>query len=73
MRDKNRIREFLKEIADLWEKEPFTDWRFGQFMCNFIGWVYQVKQRDAFFLEEDQFIQYLKEYIEEVNNGKSYF
>jgi len=65
MRDKDRIRKFLEEIADLWEEEPFTDWRFGQLMCNFMGWVYQVKQRDAFFLEEDQFIQYLKEYIEE--------
>ena len=59
MRDPDRIPEFLAIVQRCWEKVP--DWRFGQLMMNFLGWV-QNNKRDPFFPEEDQMLEYLKEY-----------
>ena len=61
MRDPNRIDEFCAELQRAW-KTCFPDWRFGQLMSNFLGWVYGEKNRDIFFPEEDEMLEYLKEY-----------
>jgi len=57
MRNPNRMDVFLKEIKKQWQKVP--DWRFGQLMYNFIA-----ATGDPFYLEEDKFIEKLKEYIQ---------
>jgi hypothetical protein len=66
MRDIERIYPFLEELGKVWKEDKFQDWRFGQFMYNFLGYVAYTKKRDPFYLEEEQFIQLLKEYSDEV-------
>lgn len=61
MRNLDRLDMFYEDMRDI-HKKCFPDWRFGQLMCNFLGWVYQEKKRDPFFPEEDEMIQFLKEY-----------
>ena len=59
MRDKNRLYGFYAQLCDI-QRENFPDWRFGQFMVNFLGWLGQ--RRDAFFPEEDEMVVYLKQF-----------
>ena len=60
MRDPNRFYNFYSELTEI-HKRSFPDWRFGQLMMNFLGWV-QSNKCDPFFPEEDRMIEYLKEY-----------
>lgn len=59
-RDPERLENFYEEVKCI-HKRTFPDLRFGQFMCNFLGWV-QAYKGDPFFPEEDKMLQYLKEY-----------
>ena len=61
MRNPNRLDEFYNELTEI-HKQYFPDWRFGQFMYNFISWMQSEKQKDVFFPEEDKMIEYIKEY-----------
>ena len=65
MRDINRIDIFTLELNKIW-KEYFPDWRFGQLMINFLGWVNTSKNRDPFFPEETEMLNLLNEYVEKV-------
>ena len=70
IRNPARIDKFTTEFARIW-KTHFPDWRFGQLMMNFLGWIAHEKKIDPFFPEEDKMITYLKEYCgEEVDNGQ---
>jgi hypothetical protein len=63
MRDPNRIDNFCNELAKYWHKVP--DWRFGQFISNVLGaYVYETN-RDIFFPEDDQFLDYFAKYFKE--------
>ena len=57
MRDVNRIDKFLKELGDLWKEVP--DWRFMQLICNLQSEI----GTDGFYLEENDVIKRLKEYM----------
>lgn len=57
MRNINRIPKITKEIEELW-KTHCPDWRFGQLMYNFMK-----DYGDPFYLEDDEFIEKLKEYL----------
>lgn len=57
MRDIKRIDKFLVELGDLWKKYC-PDQRFGQFLINFIT-------RDPFYLEEDDFIEMIRDNLED--------
>lgn len=61
MRDINRIDKFCNELAEVWKKVP--DWRFGQLMNNVLGQM-QSEGKDIFFPEEDEMIEYFKNYFE---------
>lgn len=61
MRDVKRLDNFYDELKKI-HSESFPDWRFGQLMSNFFGWLYNEKKVDLFFPEESQMIQYLREY-----------
>lgn len=61
MRNPNRLDAFYDTMRDI-HKKSFPDWRFGQLMSNFLGWVYSEKKRDYFFPEEDEMIKLFKEY-----------
>ena len=60
MRDPERLSNFYSTLHDI-HRRSFCDWRFGQFMMNFLGWV-QANKCDPFFPEEDRMLEYLKEY-----------
>lgn len=63
MRDPERLEDFYLQLKNV-HKLTFPDYRFGQFMCNFLSWV-QAYKGDPFYPEEDKMLQYLKEYQKE--------
>ena len=63
MRDPNRLDKFYDQMKQI-HKENFPDWRFGQFMMNFLSWY----GRDPFYLEEGKFIEKLNIYVASLKN-----
>lgn len=64
MRDINRLDNFYEKLKEIHKQLP--DWRFGQFIMNFIGWYYEKYERDCFYIEDDQILKYIKEFINEI-------
>lgn len=64
MRDINRLDNFYNELKEIHKKVP--DWRFGQFIINFISWYYTKYKRDCFYIEEDKMIKYIEKFINEM-------
>lgn len=62
MRDKKRIKKFCDELATIWENEC-PDFRFGQMICNIFNDMVVSEKRDPFFPEEDEMINYIKNYF----------
>lgn len=62
MRDKKRIKKFCDELATIWENKC-PDFRFGQMICNIFNDMAVSKRRDPFFPEEDEMINYIKNYF----------
>ena len=66
MRNPNRLYDFYDEMRDIHMKS-FPDWRFGQLMSNFFGWLMSEKKKDLFFPEEEDMIEYFREYANSVS------
>ena len=66
MRDPKRLDKFFDEFKKIYKKK-FPDWRFFQLMSNFMGWVYQEKKKDPWFIEEPQCMELFKEFSEEMS------
>ena len=64
MRDANRLDGFYDEMKRI-HKKAFPDWRFGQLIINFLGWVAAEKKLDPFFPEEDRMLEFFYEYAGE--------
>lgn len=62
MRDVNRLDNFYNELKQVHAKS-FPDWRFGQLISNFIYYY-----GDPFYLEEDIFLNKIKEFADEYNS-----
>lgn len=75
MRDPNRLYKFYSELTKIHIKH-YPDLRFGQFICNFFDWLdMKTKKIDPFFLEENELLRLLKEYVKEEKmdiNGSKY-
>lgn len=69
MRNKNRIKPFCDTLAKIWEKDC-PDWRFGQLICNVFGEMAS-GGRDPFFPEEDEMINYFKNYFKNEENDRN--
>lgn len=63
MRNPNRIKPFCDLLATKWE-EAFPDWRFGQLMSNFLGWAWEQKNCDIFFIEDDEMKELFENFSE---------
>jgi hypothetical protein len=61
MRNPNRLYSFYNQLLMV-HVDKFPDIRFGQLIFNFSAWLKNDKKIDIFFLEEDDFIKYFKEY-----------
>ena len=57
MRNPERIDKVLQALYDAWHKVP--DWRLGQLLCN----LQSAAGNDLFYMEDDKFIELLKEYF----------
>lgn len=66
MRNPNRLDSFYNEMKEI-HKKSFPDLRFGQLMSNFLGWLITDKGKDFFFPEEDDMIEYFREYANSVS------
>ncbi len=62
MRDPNRLYKFYENLRDI-HMTHLPDWRFGQFMINFIDWYYNKYGRDLFYIEEDKMSIILDEFV----------
>lgn len=54
MRDEKRIKPFLEELQNIWERVP--DWRFFQLICN----IQRGLGSDGFYLEDDDALVRIK-------------
>lgn len=59
MRNPKRIHEFLRHLEDAWS--VFPDWRFGQFVMNFLSWL----GRDPFYIEDDKLAELVDAFMKE--------
>ena len=59
MRKPERLEEFYRQIKNA-HQTFFPDWRFGQLMINFLGWLSQ--KVEPFFPEEDEMLEYIKQF-----------
>ena len=64
MRNPERLYGFYSELSKV-HIEHFPDWRFGQFINNFLCWIDTAKKRDPFFIEEDEMLDFLYEFAKE--------
>ena len=64
MRDPKRLTKFYDEFNRI-HQQYFPDWRFGQLISNFFGWIYSEKKIDIFFPEEDRMIELFREFAGE--------
>lgn len=65
MRKIERIKPFMNKLTKLWE-ENCPDWRFGQLIVNVLGeW-----DRDPFFPEEEETLEWFKKYFDKDANSK---
>lgn len=62
MRDASRIDEFMDRVGELWGTHA-QDMRFGQLMICFNAWHERHYRRDIFYLEEDELLMRLKEFL----------
>lgn len=69
MRNPDRLDSFYDELKNL-HKNTFPDWRFGQLISNFFGWLWGNKNVDCFFPEENKMLEYLKEYVNCCKRGE---
>lgn len=67
-RDINRIDPFLQELGKVW-KEKCPDWRFGQLMFNIMR-VMETHSAVPFYMEEDEFLNYVTEMFREDENAR---
>ena len=58
MRNAGRIKIICEKLERVWQQLP--DWRLSQLMINVLS------SQDCFYLEDDEFIDYINKYIKEI-------
>ena len=64
MRNPDRIKPYCDTLASLWQIVP--DWRLSQLMWNVILAWKQEKGSDAFYAEDEEFLNFAFEYLNEI-------
>ena len=64
MRDINRLDDFYNAFKEL--HKNVYDWRFGQFVINFMRWYEAKYKRDIFYIEDNEIIKLIREFINEI-------
>ena len=69
MRDPSRIPAFTEKLRRYWEAY-FPDWRFGQFMYNFLEFVFKnTKGRDIFYIEDNEMSALLDKFARDIGGA----
>lgn len=66
MRDPKRLDDFYDRMKKI-HQEKLPDWRFGQLMSNFLGWLAQ-QNKMCFYLGDAQMLRYFEEYVDSLFN-----
>ena len=67
MRDINRLYNFYDKLRENHKKLP--DWRFGQFILNFISWYYTKYHTDIFYIEDTEMLLAIEEFVDNFTNN----
>ena len=67
MRDPSRIKPYCDTLATIWGMVP--DWRLSQFMVNALLAYRAEKGTDPFYVEDEDFLMYLFNYISEITKS----
>lgn len=65
MRDPKRLKGFYEQLEYI-HRTNFPDWRFSQFLSNFVSWY----GNDIFYLEENEILGLLNLYVLEIKGRK---
>lgn len=68
MRDVNRLDNFYDSLKNI-HKKYIPDWRFGQFILNFMSWYYNKYKTDIFYVEEEIILKYINDFVDEVRGA----
>ena len=68
MRDLNRIDKFCDKLKTIWHKVP--DWRLSQMMINTLAMYQNRHGTDAFYMEDEEFLDFLEDFIDHYTNRK---
>lgn len=68
MRDSNRIYTCSNRLAEIWKKVP--DWRLSQMMINALAMYQNRHGTDAFYMEDEEFLDFLENFIDHYTNRK---
>jgi len=63
MRNPGRIKIICERLASVWQELP--DWRLAQLMMNVIS------TKACFYMEDNEFIDYIEKYIEELKEKQN--
>ena len=66
MRDPKRSDDNYDRMKKI-HQEKLPDWRFGQLMSNFLGWLAQ-QNKMCFYLGDAQMLRYFEEYVDSLFN-----
>ena len=69
MRSLERIDKICAELAEIWSMVP--DWRLAQLMTNAMFVYHNKFGHDAFYVEDNAFMSFLKEFINKATNVES--
>lgn len=67
MRDPTRIKPLMQKLAHMWQQHV-PDWRFGQLMSNFLGFVVAETNRDIFFIEDEEMENLILKFFKQEEN-----
>lgn len=67
MRDPTRIKPLMQKLAHMWQQHV-PDWRFGQLMSNFLGFVVAETNRDIFFIEDEEMKNLILKFFKQEEN-----
>lgn len=72
MRSPNRLDNLYAELHQI-HKRYVPDWRFGQFISNFLSWWnFETGKSDIWYEEDDEWIKHIRKYGEVIKPSKGY-
>lgn len=64
MRKAERLDYVYDEMCRL-HKKYMSDWRFQQFILNYLSWYVTKYGNDGFYIEDEKIIKFIKEFIKD--------